>query len=207
VTALERFEAGLRTHIGRPAHVRPFVCEGSPLECRAFVVGSNPATAMELDYWSFWEPGYGFRKEAWAAASRAGRRAAGRAEVTPTRRMLTRVMEAAAPVRCLDTNVFATPTPSERDLPAALRRTGVFDWLLHEVRPAAVLAHGREAADHLGRLLGAGALPRDGFAPVPVPWGTLRVAAVPHLSRGWSYARAEALGRALREAAEAEGAG
>lgn len=201
MTALERFEAGLRAHIGRPAHVRPFVCEGSPLECGAFVVGSNPATGMETDFWSFWEEGYGFRREAWVAASRAQRRAAGRPEVTPTRRMLTRVMEAASPVRCLDTNVFATPTPSERDLAPELRRTAPFDWLLGEVRPAALLAHGREAADHLRRLLGAAHLPADRFEPVATPWGPMRVRAVRHLSRGWSYADADALGRALREAA------
>jgi uracil-DNA glycosylase len=202
VTALERFAAALRERIGGPAHVRPFVCEGSPLECRAFIVGSNPATALSLDYWSFWESGYGFRREAWAEASRAQRRAAGKAEITPTRRMLGRIMEEAAPVRCLDTNVFSTPTPAERDLPPELRQTGVFDLVLDAVRPAAILTHGREAREHLRRLLGVARLPEERFEPVPAPWGEVRVRAVRHLSRGWSYAEAEALGRALREAAE-----
>jgi hypothetical protein len=201
VAALDGFEAALAARIGRPAHVRPFVCEGSPLECRAFIVGSNPATALSLDYWSFWESGYGFRRDAWAEASRAQRRAAGKRETTPTRRMLGRIMQEAAPVRCLDTNVFSTPTPAERDLPPELRQTGVFDLVLDAVRPAAILAHGKEAAEHLRQLLGA-TLPADRFEPVPAPWGAVRVRAVRHLSRGWSYAEADALGRALREAAE-----
>jgi hypothetical protein len=201
VTALDEFERGLRARIGSPAFVRPFVCEGSPLECRAFIVGSNPATALELDYWSFWERGYGFHRTIWAEASRAQRRAAGKAEITPTRRMLGRIMKEAAPVRCLDTNVFSTPTPAERDLAADLRRTDVFDFVLDAVRPAALLAHGKEAADHLRRLLGAGQLPSERFDPVPAPWGSMRVMAVRHLSRGWSYAEVEALGRALRDAA------
>lgn len=202
MTALDELERGLRARIGSPAFVRPFVCEGSPLECRAFVVGSNPATALELDYWSFWERGYGFHRAMWAEATRARRREAGKAEITPTRRMLGRIMKEAAPVRCLDTNVFSTPIPAERDLGAELRRTDVFDFLLEAVRPAALVAHGKEAADHLRRLLGADRLPADRFEPVPAPWGSMRVIAVRHLSRGWSYRQAEALGRALREAAE-----
>ena len=201
MTALDRFESALRAHIGRPAYVRPFVCEGSPLDCRAFIVGSNPATALSLDYWSFWESGYGFHRDAWAAESRRQRREAGKQETTPTRRMLWRIMQEAAPVRCLDTNVFATPTPSESDLTPAMRRTEVFEFVLDAVRPAALLAHGKEAEEHLRRLLGA-ELPRDAFAPVRTSWGSINVMAVRHLSRGWSYAQAEALGRALRQAAE-----
>lgn len=204
MTALDRFEGALRERIGRPAYVRPFVCDGSPLECRAFIVGSNPATALSADYWSFWESGYGFRRAAWAEASRAERRAAGKMEVTPTRRMLGRIIQEAAPVRCLDTNVFSTPTPAERDLSAELRRTEVFDFVLDAVRPAALLAHGREAADHLRRLLGTEP-PRERFELVATPWGTMRVRAVRHLSRGWSYAQADELGRALREAVEETG--
>ena len=201
MTALDRFESALRAHIGRPAYVRPFVCEGSPLECRAFIVGSNPATALSVDYWSFWESGYGFHREAWAEASRRERREAGKQETTPTRRMLWRIMREAAPVSCLDTNVFATPTPAERDLPAEMRRTAAFELVLDAVRPAALLAHGKEAEVHLRWLLGA-ELPRERFEPVATPWGSMKVRAVRHLSRGWSYEQAEALGRALREAAE-----
>ncbi len=201
MTALDEFARGLRARIGSPAFVRPFVCEGSPLECRAFIVGSNPATALELDYWSFWESGYGFHRDAWAEASRAGRREAGKREVTPTRRMLGHIMAEAAPVRCLDTNVFSTPTPAERDLRAELRRTEVFDFVLDAVRPAALLAHGKEAELHLRRLFGVERLPGERFEPVATPWGGMRVMAVRHLSRGWSYAQAEALGRALRDAA------
>jgi hypothetical protein len=201
MTALDRFEDALRAHIGRPAYVRPFVCEGSPLECRAFIVGSNPATALSLDYWSFWESGYGFHREAWAEESRRQRREAGKKETTPTRRMLSRIIQEAAPVRCLDTNVFATPTDAESDLAPAMRRTETFEFVLDAVRPAALLAHGKEAEKHLRQLLGA-ELPRDGFAPVRTPWGSVKMMAVRHLSRGWSYAQAEELGRALRQAAE-----
>jgi uracil-DNA glycosylase len=74
--------------------------------------------------------------------------------------------------------------------------------VLDAVRPAALLALGKEAADHLRRLLGADHLPAERFEPVPTSWGSMRVMAIRHLSRGWSYAQADALGRALREAAE-----
>ncbi|HEX5727165.1 MAG TPA: hypothetical protein VFX98_16930, partial [Longimicrobiaceae bacterium] len=70
---LEEFSAGLARWIGRPTPERPFVCEGSPLACRAFVVGSHPATMLDADFWEFWEPGYGFHKDAWLRAYEAQR--------------------------------------------------------------------------------------------------------------------------------------
>jgi len=42
---LREFRVGLKTHLTDP-HSRPFVCTGSPLECRAFIVGLNAATRL-----------------------------------------------------------------------------------------------------------------------------------------------------------------
>lgn len=58
--------------MGRPTSLRPFVCDGSPLDCEIFIVGANAATAMG-DFWDFWLPGVGMDKAAWFAAYKAAR--------------------------------------------------------------------------------------------------------------------------------------
>ena len=176
--SLAAFEADLRRLIGAPAIARPFVCDGSPLECRAVLVGSNPADAAGLDFWRFWDPGEGFRLAEWRAAR------AGKTDST-ARRILDRIEAAAAPVRVLETNVDP-------------KHAGVVGFLLAATCPAVVVAHGTAAAAHLRRALLAD-LPADRFARVAVSWGTVHLRAVPHLARRWSYDAAAALGREIRE--------
>jgi uracil-DNA glycosylase len=187
---LAPFRAALQRLVGDPPAVRPFVCDGSPLECRAFIVGSHPATRAAAEFWRFWDDGEGFRRGEWLTASCAAH-APG-----PTRRLIERVVAAAAPVRCLEANVTGTPGTESRD-------AAVFELLLGEVRPRAILAHGREAAGYLAARFGTRSLATDRFTPVEAPWGTVRIRPVRHLSRGWSYAAADEAGAALREAAEA----
>lgn len=51
-----KFEADLRDLMGSPFHDRPFVCDGSPLDCQVFIVGINAASSMTEDFWDsgFW---------------------------------------------------------------------------------------------------------------------------------------------------------
>jgi hypothetical protein len=68
---LNRFEEGLAALIGQPGQstdLRPFVCDGSPLDCEVFIVGFNPATPMSLGFWEFWRRGRGFDKVSWLDA-------------------------------------------------------------------------------------------------------------------------------------------
>jgi hypothetical protein len=46
---LREFALGLAAVIGRPSELRPFVCDGSLLDCPVFIVGYNPATRMAGD--------------------------------------------------------------------------------------------------------------------------------------------------------------
>ena len=54
---LSDFSRGMASLIGKPTDLRPFVCEGSPLGCEAFLVGFNPASEMSIDFWDFWSDG------------------------------------------------------------------------------------------------------------------------------------------------------
>ena len=197
MNTLDQFEAELQHLIGCPTRVRPFVCEGSPLACRVFLVGANPATSLGLDFWRFWQSGYGFRKAEWLRAYTETRHQRGKKGYSPTRRILERVISAAAPVHCLETNIYAGATPALRDLSTKERETDSFDFLLRSVRPVAVVAHGSDAARHVQTLFGV-ELPTERTVPAPSPWGEVHLLAVPHFSRGWSYVKADQLGRDLQ---------
>ena len=133
---LLRFEAELEGLVGRPSQLRPFVCDESPLMCSVFIVGANAATSLSRDFWDFWRPGEGFDKAAWFAAYKQDRAQqplkpgrTRRNAVSTTRRVIDLVVEAAQPVRCLETNVFSTATASLADLSSQARSTEVFDFL------------------------------------------------------------------------------
>ena len=84
-------------------------------------------------------------------------------------------------MRCLETNVFSIATASLADLSFQARSTVVFDFLLRSIKPRLIIAHGRDAINHLD----SDALDAE-------------VMSVSHMSRGWSEVRARELGELLR---------
>jgi hypothetical protein len=191
---LHEFEAQLRELTGTDPVVRPFVCDGSPLTCAAFIVGTNPAT--EVPFWPFWDTSYGFKKLDWFEAYEQARSAKGESGPSPTRRMIEKVVEAAAPVRCLETNVFAKPSPSAAELKRGDRQTRIFGFLLRTIQPKAILLHGQHARDHFEQAYGAKlsvGLPKT----IMLKSGTARALATHHLSYQGSYERAAEYGRWL----------
>lgn len=186
--ALDKFEEDLAILIGNPTDLRPFVCEGSPPNCKAFIVGFNPATAMSADFWSFWRPGYGLDKSAWFAEYLKDRQnrplkpgKTRRPAVSNTRRVIDWILQEASPINCLETNIYAAPTEQAADLALARRMTAPVDFLIDSVKPDVVIVHGKDAAMHLHS---------KGISA--------HVTAVPHFSRGWSQSDARALGQRIR---------
>lgn len=203
---LRNFESRLRNLIGDGSAVRPFVCDGSPLACAAFIVGLNPATEMSQPFWSFWTAEHGFDKAVWFRAyleERARRPLkpgrTRRNKVSNTRQRIEWITQAAAPVRCLETNLYATATTEARDLSHADRDTRVFDFLLDEIAPRVLLVHGGEAREHVQEHFGVQLEP-DRWTDVVRPSHAVRILSVRHLSRGWSRERAQRLGVELRQA-------
>ena len=152
-SSLHEFSLGLAPLIGRPTYLRPFVCDGSPLECDAFLVGFNPARRMSVDFWDFWSDSYGFDKSAWferykeeqeTRPPKPGRTR--RHKVSPTRRIIEEVVHGAIPVKCLETNVYAKATNQALDLEEQDRITAPVDYLLRKVAPKLVIAHGQDAS-------------------------------------------------------------
>ena len=118
----------------------PFLCRGSPLTCRIFIVGVNPARQVEEPFWSFWTDSRGFRKKEFV---RELEELPGR--LTRTRKYIEIFTAAAGTKDTLETNIYPYATKRVRDLTAEQKRTDIFEYLLHTIKPRIVLACGDEA--------------------------------------------------------------
>lgn len=200
---LRLFRERLAALMGDSAHARPFVCDGDPYACHAFVVGINPASSVP--FWPFWDDEAGFDRARWHACYLARRAAeplrpgrVRRLPVSPTRRTLGWIADAASPIRILETNLYVEPTPEAAALAAPNRQARVFEFLLDEIQPRVVLLHGQEVAEHFQRVLGY--RPGPDFAEAAIRGCSIVIAGTRHLSRGVSREAAARLGEAVREA-------
>ena len=182
---LDSFEKELRALIGRPTTLRPFVCDGSPLTCTVFLVGLNPATSLNTDFWSFWESGRGFAKARWYESYLADRADKPlkpgkkiRLKVSPTRRNIDAFVEGAGDVRVLETNIYASASADLRSLEHKDRETTPFEFLLESIRPKVIVVHGKPAIEEITRL----------------NFPSRVIAADSHFSRGTSKETARKLG-------------
>jgi hypothetical protein len=187
---IHTFEEELVALIGRPTFLRPFVCEGSPLDCKVFILGFNPATELSVDFWHFWHPGVGFDKAGWYANYLEERMLRPlesgkirRNRVSTTRRVIEWIIEEVRPLKCLETNIHSVPTTKASGLTAACRSTDPFDYLVRRINPRLIIAHGDKAQEHI--------------AGHP---GQALVINVKHFSRAWSKAQARDLGQQIMDA-------
>jgi len=62
---LTDLENSLKTLMNGDSFLRPFISNGSPLDCDSFIVGLNPATELPKPFWSYWDSNNGFNKDVW----------------------------------------------------------------------------------------------------------------------------------------------
>lgn len=139
---LDRFAQGLADLVGRPTDLRPFVSDGSPLTCPVFIVGYNPATSLDGDWWRFWTPGQGFNKDQWLCDYLAHR-----GKLSKTRNRIQAIAARLPGVRVLEANIDARPSARKSAYPKPV--TAPFDYLLGWCMPTVIIAHGVDAVAHL----------------------------------------------------------
>lgn len=156
---LSEFETELAALIGRPSNLRPFVCSGNPLDCRAFIVGFNPASRLErARFWDYWSGATGFAKSRWLEAYIAERLARGieqgkkKRRFSTTRSRIEIIVREAHPARFVETNVYSHATSQAADLERAARDTSVLEFLLGAIRPELLVVHGAETREVLEQL-------------------------------------------------------
>jgi hypothetical protein len=181
---LASFAQDLEQIIGRPTPLRPFVCDGNPLACGAFLVGFNPATALQSDFWNYWSD-RGFERSRWledyvaereARPLREGKKR--RTKMSPSRRVIDWIVQS-TDCPLLETNLYAQATQDMRALSEQDMRPFLF--LVEAIMPKVIVAHGIPAHAALSQIK---------------PEAT--VVQVPHFSRGWSREKALVLGQQVK---------
>lgn len=188
---LDDIDTTIRRLTGEHPEARPFLCEGSPIGSEVLLVGINPGT--DTPFWPYWRLPYGCHKEEWIQdyLKRHPR-------FKSTRARVERLFQSIAPVRCLETNVFCQYSPDESSLRAEARDTRVFDYLFKVLSPRVMFIHGASGIVHMEQVFKK-SLPPGQFVTVTHNGREVDVITGPHLSRGWSYERVDALGRQIRE--------
>ena len=194
-----------RSELGKllPSSIsRPFLCDGSPLECSIFIVGTNSAREVNKPFWSFWSDSHGFNKADYVRELEQLRRG-----LTVTRKNIEIVARAAGPAVTLDTNIYLQPTPTEVELRNEDKNTDVVEYLLKTIRPKVVLSHGVKARRFFKKRCRDFA--HDCLAPQDVTWDDwqwqFRLLCSPHLSfrrqkHQAAAEEAERIGQTLAEA-------
>ncbi|MGY2490195.1 hypothetical protein [Cupriavidus sp. CP313] len=148
---LADFERRLHSLLdAHPTASRPFVCEGSPLDCRIVIAGINSASESPEPFWDYWQPGAGFHYSRFIEDYLE----ANNGKFRHTRRAINVASAAAAPFKCLETNLYATPSKTAQSLHKEAKSTKIFEFLLDAVRPDAILVHSVPAYEFLAELSG-----------------------------------------------------
>ncbi|MFZ5433847.1 MAG: hypothetical protein ACOZB3_08755 [Calditrichota bacterium] len=195
-TRLEIFAKQLSVIIGNPTKLRPFVCDGSPLACEIFIVGSNPATEMDNSFWEYWNNESGFDKARWLDDYEKARMVKkGKINPSSTRERINRIVQAASPKACLETNVYWKPSAHENDLKREDKNSQGFKFLINEIHPQSLLMHGKSALKAISDIARVEFV-RDEITVVDLGYGPVKVIAASPLYL-WSYEKASAVGEKL----------
>ena len=138
---LHEFNAELGKRLVDPDSL-PFVCEGSPLKCSVFLVGTIGARRPAKPFIRFWDPSYGFRKEYFLQDLQQSY-----GKLTRTRQRIEAIAKIVGDQDTLDTNLYLRPPPGSKNLTAKDKVPDVFEWLLYTIKPQVVFAYGRQAKD------------------------------------------------------------
>ncbi|MEI6949887.1 hypothetical protein V9K67_22060 [Paraflavisolibacter sp. H34] len=174
---------------------RPFICSGSPLACKIFIVGCNPATGGAGFQEHFGESGFDYGAW-WKDYLDARQKSGKRTKASPTRRNIRIISEVlqSTGLSALETNVYATPSTRKSLLSPKDQDTAVFDFLLQSIGPTLLFIHGKDACRAIEQRI-KGPLVGDGWNRI----GGRKCYCVldRHLSYRYSGAEAERTGRKL----------
>jgi hypothetical protein len=139
---LRGFKGGLDAYLTHP-HARPFVCTGSPLKCRSFIVGLNAATQLKGTFSDYWSESTGFDRDRFNNDYCMERSLRG------NRLRIEAIAKEIEP--CLQTNLYATPSRKARQLTD--RREPIISYLFKTIRPELVFVHSSETGTMAGTRL------------------------------------------------------
>lgn len=200
---LLEFENNLNEKLRKYVKLRPFICEGNPLDCEIFIVGINAATEMKSDFWSFWSTENGFKKTEWLESYILERKLkplkpnkTRRNKLSNTRQRIEWIIDSIKPIKTLETNLFVKATPAANELEIEDRESSVFEYLLVTIKPKILFLHGNEVIEYFEKLYGIEII-KDKIEMFDILGTKTNILAMNHLSRGWSKKKSIELGKRL----------
>lgn len=148
------FKNKLQKRLKEVPNLRPFICKGNPLKSEIFIIGINPATSSDTDFFEYWVNDE-FDKEKWFEDYKKERRAEGKIEISPTRKKIEMLVnDFFKDFQCLETNAYSVATPDEKSLKKDDMNTDILSFLLNTIKPKALFIHGRKPAKFIEKKLG-----------------------------------------------------
>ena len=130
---------------------RPFICNGSPLDCNVFIVGLNPV--VDNSFWDNWNPHQGgFHKKNWLEMYDQKRD-----KRTTTRNRLESFwhkFNKSDSTQLLETNLYRANSNRANEIPKKDKDSSVFNFLLQVIEPNVIIGHGKNISRYLWHLSG-----------------------------------------------------
>jgi hypothetical protein len=151
--AMKNWTELLKDVIAPRCYERPFVCNGFPSASSVIVIGENPATRLDTDWWSYWNDDTGFDYNVFLKQYKIEReriikqKGKGRI-ISNTRLRLNRIRD--HNIGCIETNTYSNEKPDGSG-------KGVPNYDLLNVLISnndnlkAIIAHGKYAKNYLDR--------------------------------------------------------
>jgi len=173
-----------------PEHneVRPFLCEGSPIGCKIFLIGINPSTP--ISFWPYWSLEYGCKKKEWLNQTRLHYNY----RLPPTRKRIEMLFDILSPYRCLETNIYYMRSQELQLLAREKRDPQFCYYLIEKIAPKIIFVHGNEAIKHLEKLAETN-LAKGQFKSVKLFGNSTTIYSRNHLSYQCSYKEVRELGQ------------
>ena len=119
---------------------RPFVCDSLPDTCEVIIIGENPATRLNANWWGFWDEDSGFNLQRFLERYKETRRNPG-----PTRKRFDIFRRNG--LRCVETNVYRNERFNGAGPPhVRICNRNILESLIHNIRCLkGIIAHGNVA--------------------------------------------------------------
>lgn len=143
---IQEFNVNLKLFIDSNNNLRPFICDGSPLECNIFIVGINPATSLNKPFFNYYNLSV-FDKKKWMIDYCESRRNK-KTLISPTRKKIENLVnDIFGENKCLETNIYSYPSIDLKSLDNKFKSTEIINFLIDSIRPKALFIHGKNPSD------------------------------------------------------------
>ncbi|MDD2903918.1 MAG: hypothetical protein PHU44_15940 [Syntrophales bacterium] len=171
---------------------RPFLCEGSPIDCKIFFIGLNPSTP--ISFWPYWSLEYGCNKKEWLSQTNLHYSYS----LPPTRKRIERLFDILSAYRCLETNIYYMRSSELKSLPKEKRDPQFCYYLIENIAPKLIFVHGDEAIKRLGKEAKTSFI-KGQFMSVKLFGNNTTIYSRHHLSYQCSYKEINELGQKFRD--------